>query len=226
MNRQLINQAKSNICQARPEPASLNTEAVGFVNDLFKSLQVAYPAWRQAFPTDQDLQLAKKSWIRAFAENGVTAKEQVARGMKRARRDESDFFPSVGKFISWCRLSPEEMGLPSEDLAWREINQHSHHVLVHKWSHPAIYEAGSRTGWFDIRTRSDERERAGLRKAFRGHYLAVIKELEQGAEFTIPAADETRLEHHRNGEQVMTEQSKAKSREIIRQLRASLGMNQ
>ncbi len=226
MNRQLINQAKSNICQARPEPASLNTEAVGFVNDLFKSLQVAYPAWRQAFPTDQDLQLAKKSWIRAFAENGVTAKEQVARGMKRARRDESDFFPSVGKFISWCRLSPEEMGLPPEDLAWREINQHSHHVLVHKWSHPAIYEAGSRTGWFDIRTRSDERERAGLRKAFSGHYLAVIKELEQGAEFTIPAADETRLEHHRNGEQVMTEESKAKSREIIRQLRSTLGMSQ
>ncbi len=224
---QLAHQHQTGKVQAAPEaPKALNAEAAKSVNEIFRALQGAFPAWRSAFPDDDSLRVAKATWVKGLMAAGVTDLKQIARGVERARLSESDFFPSVGKFISWCRLSPEEMGLPPEDLAWREINQHSHHVLVHQWSHPAIYEAGSRTGWFDIRTRSDERERAGLRKAFGGHYLAVIKELEQGAEFTMPAADETRLEHHRNGEQVMTEESKAKSREAIRQLRASLGMSQ
>jgi hypothetical protein len=224
MNQQLINQAQANIRRAKPEPAALNTEAVGFVNDLFKSLQVAYPAWRQAFPTDKELQLAKKSWIRAFAENGITAKEQVARGMRQARRDQSDFFPSVGKFIGWCRMTPEELGLPSEDLAWREVTQHSHHVLVHEWSHPGIYESGRRLGWFEIRNCSGERELSALRKAFSGHYAAVLQEIERGAVFTIPAADSTRLEHHRNGNRVTTEESKQAGREALAALRGAVGL--
>jgi hypothetical protein len=218
MNQQLINQAKANIRNARPEPASLNAEAVDFVNDLFKSLLVAYPAWRQAFPTDKELQLAKKSWIRAFVENGITAKEQVARGMMRARRDESDFFPSVGKFISWCRVQPADLGLPSEDQAWQEINQHSHHVLIHHWTHPALYEAGRRTGWYEIRNGSVKRE------TFKAQYQAVAAELADGAEFDMPAADSTRLEHHTSGKRVTTEESKRAGREALAALRGVVGL--
>ena len=120
MDTQLITKSVNSIREAKPEPASLNGNAIDFVNDLFKSLQVAYPAWRQAFPTDRELQLAKKSWIRAFAENGITRKEQVAQGMLRARQDASDFFPGSGKFIAWCQPQPEELGLPSFDQAWKE----------------------------------------------------------------------------------------------------------
>ena len=224
MNQQLINQAQANIRNARPAPASLNTEAVGFVNDLFKSLHVAYPAWRQAFPTDKELQLAKKSWIRAFAENGITAKEQVARGMKRARCDESDFFPSVGKFIGWCRMTPEEVGLPLEDLAWREVSQHCHHVLIHTWSHPGVYETGRRVGWFEMRNCSGERDLSALRKAFSVHYTAVLQEIERGVEFAMPAADSTRLEHHTSGKKITTEESKKAGREALAALRGAVGL--
>lgn len=227
MNTQLINQAAANISRAEPEAATatLNQQAVEFVNDLFKSLQVAYPAWKQAFPTERELALAKKSWIRAFAENGITSKEQVALGMTRARRDQRDFFPGVGKFIGWCQPTPEDFGLPDEDRAWREACQHSHHAQLHRWSHPGVFEAGCRTTWFDIRSSDTQKGIETTRRRFADHYADIIKELAQGVVFKQPTACGTALEQHTNGRKVITTQNKEKGQAAIAQMRASLGMD-
>lgn len=197
------------------EPAqnnSINEDAARHVNDIFRALQGAFPAWRSAFPDDDSLRSAKATWVKALIDAGVTDFEMIARGVRRARLSESDFFPSVGKFIGWCRLSPEEMGLPSEDLAWREINQHSHHVLAHNWSHPGVYEAGRRVGWFELRNGT------ATRKSFAEQYQAVVAEVAAGAEFVTPQADATKLEHHVNGKAVNTEENKRMGRQVLAEL--------
>jgi hypothetical protein len=203
MNTQLLNQTLHQIKTAKPqEQQGLNNQAALFVNNLFRSLQVAYPAWKQAFGTEQDLELTKKSWIRAFAESGITQKEQIALGMKRARQDQSDFFPSSGKFIAWCKPLPEDFGLPSSSDAWREVCAHCHESIAHPWSSTAVYEAGARTQFFNIRS-GQARE-----KGFTEIYEQVCKEIMQGKIFSGPRAivDETTLEHHKNGKEVSARQ--------------------
>lgn len=216
---QLAHQHRAGQVQGAPEsPKALSAEAAQNVNDIFRALQGAFPAWRSAFPDDDSLRVAKTTWVKGLMAAGVTDLKQIARGIKKARLSESDFFPSVGKFISWCRMTPEELGLPSDDLAWREVGQHCHHVLIHNWSHPGVYEAGRRVGWFELRNGT------ATRKSFAEQYQAVVADVAAGAEFVMPAADATRLEHHRNGRRVQTEQSKAAGRSALKQLKAAMGM--
>lgn len=222
---QVAAQQRNGQIQASPEsPKALNAEAAKNVNDIFRALQAAFPAWRQAFPDDASLKAAKASWVKGLVAAGVTDFKQISRGVEKARLSESDFFPSVGRFVGWCRLEPEDIGLPSEDLAWREACQHSHHVLAHSWSHPGIYEAGRRTGWFAIRNCSGDREVRTLRKTFTDQYATVLRELEAGKEFSVPAADSARLENHNNGSRVVTEQSRRAGRAAIASLRVELGL--
>lgn len=218
VTRQVVQQQRSGQVVQPQQGPSLNDAAARNVNDIFRALQASFPAWRNAFPDDASLKAAKASWVKGLMAAGITEFDQIARGVEKARLSESDFFPSVGKFIAWCRVQPADLGLPSEDLAWQEINQHSHHVLVHHWSHPALYEAGRRTGWYEIRNGSAKRE------TFKAQYQAVAAELAAGAVFTMPAADSTRLEHHTSGKQVTTEESKQAGREALAALRGVVGL--
>ncbi len=204
--------------EQRQQP-EINEEAALIVNDIFRALQAAFPAWRAAFPDDAALRASKASWVKGLIDAGINDLHQVARGVRRARQTESDFFPSVGKFIAWCQLSPDELGMPNADQAWMEACQHSHHVLGHEWSHPGVYEAGRRTGWFEVRNGT------ATCKAFTDNYQVVMAEVAKGAEFEMPAPDSTKLEHHRNGRRVQTEESKIAGRAALASLRASMGMS-
>jgi hypothetical protein len=203
MNNQLLTKTVNQIKTASQNPQlELNDQAASFVNDLFKSLQVAYPAWKQSFGTEQDLKLTKKSWIRAFAESGITQKEQVALGMKRARQDENDFFPSSGKFIAWCKPIPEDFGLPSSADAWREVCKHCHEYVTHPWSCTAVFTAGDRVEFFNIR------RGAVKQKEFSEVYTRICEEVMKGKEFKGPNTDKNALEQHKNGNRVVTMKNK------------------
>lgn len=92
-----------------------------FVNHIFIELQAAFPAWRQAFPNNDCLAAAKITWMRALVESKVTNKNQIAQGLRMARKSESDFFPSVGKFISWCSTNPQ---VPDLDSAFEMLDKY------------------------------------------------------------------------------------------------------
>ena len=89
--------------QSQPPKQEINNQAIEVINKVFAELQAVYPAWKQAFPDAKSVELAKKVWIKTFAENGVTTIEHVKLGMAAARADTSDFIPSAGKFCSWCK---------------------------------------------------------------------------------------------------------------------------
>ncbi len=221
MNNQLIEQAEKNIRTGNVKAPGneLNSGAADFVNDLFRSLQVAYPAWKQAFPTANDLALAKKSWVRTFVECGVTSEEQVRMGMKRARADKSDFFPSAGKFVSWCKPTPEELGLPAADKAYREAAMNAHQPIAHHWSHPAVYQAGKETGWFTLRS---EPQRV-TQPIFNRVYDDICKRVMRGDVFAVPEPDAAQLEHHTHGDQIITEESKKAGQSAISKMKAMFG---
>jgi hypothetical protein len=216
MNTQLLDSTVQQIRAAQPNSQnSVNSEAAEFVNDLFKSLQVAYPAWKQAFGTEQDLKLTKKSWIRAFAESGITRNEQVALGMKRARQDQSDFFPSSGKFITWCKPTPEDFGLPTSSDAWREACAHCHEYTTWPWSAAAIFETGDRVKFYDI-------QRGAVReKEFAEVYLRICEEVMQGKVFKGPGEEKSQnaLEWHSNGKKIKSVQNLSKGNQTLSHLK-------
>ena len=74
-----------------------------FVNELFRELKSCFPAWGVAIKSKAQQDETKRQWVKAFQENGINTKELVDIGMKEARQQPTDFFPSTGKFGSWCK---------------------------------------------------------------------------------------------------------------------------
>jgi Replication protein P. len=124
-------------------PATLPPGTVEVVNALFKELQAIFPAWKQAWPDDDALRAAKRSWTKAFIIAEINTLEQIRYGLQNCRQSGTDFAPSVGKFIKWCLPTPAMMGIPSHDKAFREalLNLHPSRRTSREWSHPAVRHA-------------------------------------------------------------------------------------
>lgn len=109
-----------------PKPMALPTQLPpgtgDVVNALFKELQSIFPAWKQAWPSTDALNAAKRSWTKAFMSEGIHQLEQIRFGIERSRALGTDFIPSVGKFIRLCRPTPEMLGIPKYEDALREAH--------------------------------------------------------------------------------------------------------
>ena len=125
------------------QPKQLPPGTADVVNALFKELQAIFPAWKQAWPDDDSLKAAKRSWIKAFIFAGINQLEQIRYGLQNCRQIGGDFAPSVGKFIKWCQPTPEMLGIPSHDKAFREALENSHPSRFgdRTWSHAAVRHA-------------------------------------------------------------------------------------
>ena len=61
-----------------------------------------FPAWRQAFGTQEETRNVQRVWAEALIGCGLTDWRHIQRGLNKAKQDVGVFFPSVGQFISWC----------------------------------------------------------------------------------------------------------------------------
>ncbi len=105
----------------------VNADAEKLVDMLFENLMQVFPASTQTnLRTDADIRVAKQQWIAAFAESGITSREQLSAGMQKARSSQSPFWPSPGQFISWCREGTGVLGVSVDDIMseywrWRKL---------------------------------------------------------------------------------------------------------
>ncbi|PHR55949.1 MAG: hypothetical protein COA43_14615 [Robiginitomaculum sp.] len=145
------------------------------VDSLFDQLAFVFPAWRYTWDTEEKIKGAKKEWVKAFFENDITTKEQIAYGLKKARKMDSDFLPSCGKFISWCTPSPEDLGYPSEQQAMSECVKHRNDLkLFGSNARPFIVELCKQLDWWLINTASSQVEHKKAEKHFKDEYLDLI----------------------------------------------------
>ena len=189
---------------SQPEQQTgLGEEARRLVNDAFKAICAAKPAWRKAFPDDQAIKNMKASLTKALIDSGCSDYRLIKLGVKRARLDPSPFFPSTGQFVQWCRVEPSDLGLPEAREAFLLCSSKSHAPLGEKWPHVALYEVGRRLGWYDLRN-GDVTE-----KAFEKVYRAVCREVFDGQTFKIPMPKANQLEHHGGQKTRTVQQTKA-----------------
>lgn len=101
----------------QPEDRGVNENVERLVDILFSNLKQLFPASvSTALKDPRDEAAAKRQWIAAFVENGVTSKAQLSAGMKHARASGSPFWPSPGQFIEWCKAGElHAAGLPDAD---------------------------------------------------------------------------------------------------------------
>ncbi|CDG48938.1 replication protein P [Serratia symbiotica] len=125
----------------------VNAEAKELVDALFENLLLIFPAAQNTvLKTADDVAAMKRQWILAFAENGIRHVDQLRAGMRMARHQESDFWPSCGKFISWCRESGRvAAGLPSDEDVMAEFQRYARNhdrystPETYPWTHDVMY---------------------------------------------------------------------------------------
>lgn len=163
---------------ALAQPKQLPPGTTDVVNALFKELQAIFPAWRQAWPDDDALRAAKRSWIKAFIVAGINTLEQIRYGLQNCRQYGGDFAPSVGKFVKWCQPTPEMLGVPSHDKAFREalVNLDPSRASSRVWSHPAVRHAALQCEMHNLNSLVSEK----ASKVFDRAYDITIRMLVQG----------------------------------------------
>lgn len=139
-----------NLDQAMQQPQSttLTTSAGNYtdrdralINHLFKRLTAIYPAWKLAFPTEESVKEAKRAWIDAFINNGMSDPEYLIEGVKFCERDQQPYLPSVGQFMEWCRLGMMQKERESHlrDCAIRAEREKRHYETQHIYPQKTSY---------------------------------------------------------------------------------------
>ena len=128
--------ALARMAQSSTPQKVVNPQAEQLVDVLFRNLKQIFPAAvNTIFKNESDELAAKRQWIAAFAENGITNREQLQNGMRHARASDNPFWPAVGQFIKWCKQEDfTQLGLPTEtelyevfkkycsERGWRRFN--------------------------------------------------------------------------------------------------------
>lgn len=121
------------------------------VDKLFERLKPHFPAWRQAWATEEDMDAAKREWIAEFMRAAIRSMEQIQCGIRRAARERTAWVPPPGTFVDWC-FSPEAFGLPDLEKAYRIAMRNTHPAQAGcaRWPHPALYHAAVAAGYLNL----------------------------------------------------------------------------
>ncbi|WP_186294771.1 replication protein P [Vibrio algivorus] len=203
----------------RPQKSSfsqapvITDETRRFVNQIFIELQASFTAWKQTFPTNEALAAAKVTWMKALVEARIVRKEQIAQGLRVARQCESDFFPSPGKFISWCKTAEN---VPDIDTAFGMLNDY---IADHQIGMPievrAMFDLIDRTV---LRTKTE----SDLFRVFKRNYRFVCGLVNSGQSIDEYLREPLALEHSESFEQ--SEERRLRVLDEISKTRFKLGL--
>lgn len=186
---QLVNQAVNQIQSGQPvtrsESVNIDNWAASQVDKLFASLCAQHPAWRSFLKSEQEIGEYKRQLVLAMMENGINRPEMLKLGIQKSRRNAKPWMPGVGEFVSWCKPTPEDYGLPSTEEAFQEVNNHIWNNRMnsrnpHIWSHPAVY-------WSAIQTPSHDRGHMTYdqwRKVFEHSYSVATRKVMNGEDLS------------------------------------------
>ncbi|HBZ92625.1 MAG TPA: Replication protein P [Pseudomonas sp.] len=207
--------------QVRDDAAKKPTdETARIVNTLFDELKSIFPAWRQAWPNDAAEKRAKRTWVKGFMRSGIVTVEQLRYGIEACRQLETDFAPSVGKFVKLCTPSAEDLGFPADDIAWREVVRHCANPGRHNWSHEAVRLAGSAVGWFNLRCSSIPEET--LRKRFDHAYYQLRRRESLGLPLEPPRQG---IEDQSEGRELTPEQAERRGERFVQRVMRVQGLD-
>jgi hypothetical protein len=107
--------------------------------------------------------------------------QQIRNGINRCR--EFDEFFTLPKFRALC-VTPDlaAHGLPPARQAYEEACLKPAPKAKQRWSHPAVYQAGVATGWFDLASLPSDQ----IYPVFEYNYAQLCQRVVAGEDITVP----------------------------------------
>ena len=146
---------------------------VELINLIFAELEITFHnQFHKAFPDEETLTLAKQLWL---AKLEKYQNEIVFRAIDRII-ETSKYLPSLSAVLNQVKeLKLIEQNIPSPKAAYIEASSLGEtNPLNFNWSHPLVYHAGARVGWYRLKTESE----FDIKKEFLEIYEQILDESE------------------------------------------------
>lgn len=142
--------------------------------------------FKSAFETETEMRIAKREW--ALSLGGYSEAELVA--AVNCAKETLAWAPSISEFLHILQDLNQAFGLPDVRQAYREACMHAATPSRHSWSHPLVYAAGRATGWFELRSESEQHSFP----LFNYHFEILSRRVRRGEdiELSVPAALENK----------------------------------
>ena len=104
---------------------------------------------------------------------------RIRLGLKKAK-DFNGYF-KLPAFRKLCQISPQDVGLPDTEQAFLEAAKAPYPKHRQSYSHPIVYIAGQKTGWFDLNHVTNN-----AKQIFETEYLKLTNQVIDGKTFNMP----------------------------------------
>ncbi len=164
---------------------------VELINLIFAELEITFHnQFHKAFPDEETLTLAKQLWL---AKLEKYQNEIVFRAIDKII-ETSKYLPSLSAVLNEIKeLKLLEQNIPSSNAAYIEASSLGEtNPLDFNWSHPFVYHAGAKVGWYRLKTESE----FDIKKEFIYAYEEILEESEfKESLFLLPVfKEETSVE--------------------------------
>lgn len=156
------------------------------INQVFSLFRINYHnQFHAAFADTQLLNQAKRLWKEALSpydSNHI---------LKAARRviEESEYLPTVQRMLKACEAELQTLGIPDIRSAYLEAANAPSPKNAQVWSHPIVYLAGKKVGWYAISHVGEEI----TYPAYADAYRQLIRQLLGGETLEVDAPKQ--IEH-------------------------------
>ncbi|NVK73531.1 hypothetical protein C0J08_15275 [Marinomonas sp. CT5] len=146
---------------------------------LFARFKAIYThKFASAYSTTDEVKLAKREW--AIALKGFQ-EPLLAYAVERTKEIHA-WPPTIADFLKLINTAYKAYGLPDPRTAYLEACACRTDPLQYKWSHPAVFFAGSDAGWYKLKS---EEERVTW-PLFEQSYLKIVDRVISGERLVIP----------------------------------------
>jgi hypothetical protein len=152
---------------------AISDARVEVINQVFALFRINYHnQFYSAFNDTSLLNQAKRLWLESLRHYNP---EQILLGARKVI-EESDYLPTLHRMLIACDDAGSALGMPASRDAYLEACNAASPKAAQPWSHPAVYHAGCKTGWYELAHRP-ESETWPL---YRGHYQSLCRRVMAG----------------------------------------------
>ena len=153
---------------------------VELINLIFAELEITFHnQFHKAFPDEETLSLAKQLWLAKLEkfENELIF-EAIDKIIETAK-----YLPSLSTVLNLIKeLKFKKFKVPSPNKAYIEASSLGEiNPLDFSWSHPYVYHAGAKIGWYRLKTDSEFE----IKKEFLEVYGEILEESELNESFAL-----------------------------------------
>ena len=153
---------------------------VELINLIFAELEITFHnQFHKAFPDEETLSLAKQLWL---AKLEKFENELIFEAIDKII-ETSKYLPSLSAVLNLIKeLKYKKFEVPSPNEAYLEASSLGEiNPLDFSWSHPYVFHAGAKIGWYRLKTDSEFE----IKKEFLEVYGEILEESELNESFAL-----------------------------------------